>query len=87
MDMQEPEEQRLEEELMEPAEDLNLPSDEPVLSDADASTTDEEPASDIQPSDETEADSAEEVVEEESTTDAPVADGWSLASDRYRVLL
>ena len=45
MDIQEPEEQRLEEEPMEPAEDVNTSSDEPVLSDADASGSDQEPAS------------------------------------------
>ena len=45
MDMQEPEEQRLEDEPMEPAEDVRTPSDEPVLSDADASESDKEPAS------------------------------------------
>jgi transcriptional antiterminator NusG len=73
MDKQEPEEQQLEEELVEPAEDESTPSDEPVLSDTDASEPDEEPASDTQPGDETETDSAEEVVEEEPATDAPVA--------------
>jgi transcription termination/antitermination protein NusG len=46
MNMQEPEEQRLEEEQpMEPAEDLDEFSDEPVLNDSDASQTDEGPAS------------------------------------------
>jgi len=45
MDIQEPEEQRLEEEPMEPAEDMNTSSDEPVLSDADALGSDQEPAS------------------------------------------
>ena len=74
MDKQEPEEQRLEEELMEPAEDVITPSDEPVLSDSDASEPNEEPASDTQPSDETETDSAEEVVAEESVADIPVAE-------------
>ena len=42
MDIQEPEEQRLEEESMEPAEEQLEPSDEPVLSDSDASKLDEE---------------------------------------------
>jgi transcriptional antiterminator NusG len=74
MDIQEPEEQRLEEEPMEPAESVSEPSDEPVLNDADASTPDEEPASDIQSSDETKADSTEEVVEEETPPDTPVAE-------------
>ena len=46
MNMQEPEEQRLEEqEPMEPAEDVSEFSDEPVLSDTDASETDEALAS------------------------------------------
>ena len=45
MDMQEPEKQRLEEEPMDPAEEVNEPSDVPVLSDVDASEPDEEPAS------------------------------------------
>ena len=44
MDMQEPEEQRLEDEPMELAEDVSTPSDQPVLSDADASESDQEPA-------------------------------------------
>jgi len=41
MDIQEPEEQRLEQESMEPAEEYVEPSDEPVLSDSDASKLDE----------------------------------------------
>ena len=44
MDIQEPEEQRLEGESMEPAEEQVEFSDEPVLSDSDASKLDEEPA-------------------------------------------
>jgi transcription termination/antitermination protein NusG len=44
MDMQEPEERRLEDEPIEPAEDVSTSSDEPVLSDADASEADQEPA-------------------------------------------
>ena len=71
MDMQEPEEQRLEEELMEPAEDLNTPSDEPVLSDSDASNVDEESASDTSAVDETldvpTEEAPEEEIEEEET--------------------
>lgn len=71
MDKQEPEEQRLEEEPMEQTEEANAPSDEPVLSDdAAASDPDEEPASDAQPVDEAESDSAEE----ESASDAPVGE-------------
>ena len=46
MDMQEPEEQRLEDEPIEPAEDIvEESSDEPVLNDSAASESDEEPAS------------------------------------------
>jgi transcriptional antiterminator NusG len=44
MAMQEPEEKRLEDEPTEPAEAHIAPSDEPVLSDSDASVSDEEPA-------------------------------------------
>ena len=44
MDMQEPEEQQLEDEPIEPAEDVIEPSDEPVLSDSSASEPEEEPA-------------------------------------------
>jgi transcription termination/antitermination protein NusG len=47
MSMQEPEEQRLEEEPMEPAEDVSEFSDEPVLSDTDVSEPEEVPASAI----------------------------------------
>jgi transcriptional antiterminator NusG len=68
MDKQEPEEQRLEEKPMEPAEDVETPSDETVLSDTDASEPDEEPASTTQSVDESETGSAEE----EATTDASV---------------
>ena len=54
MDTQEPEEQRLEEESMEPAEEQVLPSDEPVLSDSDATESDETPASDTPAEDDAE---------------------------------
>jgi len=74
MDKQEPEEQRLEEELMEPAEDMTTPSDESGLSDTDASTPDEEPASVPQAVDEAEADSAEEEMDEESAPDESMDD-------------
>lgn len=74
MDKQEPEEQRLEEELMEPAEDTTIPSDESGLSDPDASAPDEEPASVSQAVDEAETNSAEEKDEEESASDEPVGD-------------
>jgi transcriptional antiterminator NusG len=68
MDMQEPEEQRLEEEPMEPAEEVSEPSDEPVLSDIDASESDEEPASVTSPTDEAETASVDE--ETEAATEA-----------------
>jgi transcriptional antiterminator NusG len=67
MDMQEPEEQRLEDEPMEPAEEVSEPSDEPVLSDTDASEPGEEPASISSSEDETEKNSAEEEAEGEPT--------------------
>jgi transcription termination/antitermination protein NusG len=68
MNMQEPEEQRLEEEQpMEPAEDVSEFSDEPVLSDSDASETDEAPASAI--SAEEEADEA--TVNEDANEELP----------------
>jgi transcriptional antiterminator NusG len=74
MDMQEPEEQRLEDEPMEPAEDVSGPSDEPVLSDTDASEPDEEPAS-ISPSeDEAEKDSAEDDTEAEPVLETSLDD-------------
>jgi transcriptional antiterminator NusG len=68
MDKQEPEEQRLEEKPMEPAEDVDTSSDESVLSDIDASEPDEEPASTSQSVDDEEAGSAED----EAAADAPV---------------
>jgi len=74
MDKQEPEEQRLEEELMEPAEDVITSPDESGLSDTDASTPDEEPASVPQAVDEAEANSAEDEVDEESASDEPMDD-------------
>jgi len=45
MEMQEPEKQRLEDEPVEPAEDVSAPPDDSVLSDTDASESDQEPAS------------------------------------------
>jgi hypothetical protein len=63
MDMQEPEEQRLESEPIEPAEDIvETSSDEPVLNDSAASESDEEPASVTQLASE----AADESVEEEA---------------------
>jgi transcriptional antiterminator NusG len=63
--MQDPEEQRLEEEPIEPAEDANAPSDEPVLMDSDASQPDEEPAS---------IESADGVAETEAVEEEPEQD-------------
>jgi len=45
MDMQEPEKQRLEDQPVEPAEDVSTPPDDSVLSDTGASESDQEPAS------------------------------------------
>ena len=75
MEKQEPEEQKLEGELMEPAEDVTTPSDESGLSDTDALAPDEEPASVTQAVSEAEANSTEEeVVEEESAADVSVSE-------------
>ena len=75
MEKQEPEEQKLEGELMEPAEDATTPSDESGLGDTDASAPDEEPASVTQAVSEAEANSTEEeVVEEESAADVSVSE-------------
>ena len=70
MDMQEPEEQRLEDEPTELAENENGLSDEPALTDSDASEPDEVPAPD------TPAVEAAEMasVEIESASDAPLSD-------------
>jgi len=66
MDMQEPEEQRLGDEQIEPAEDIvEKSSDEPVLNDSAASESDEEPASVTQSVDEAEEASVEEGAGEE----------------------
>jgi transcriptional antiterminator NusG len=77
MDKQEPENQQLEEELVEPAEEVSTSSDESGLNDTDASVSDEEPASVTQAVDETEANSTEEddsdVSVSEETEEAPVA--------------
>ena len=74
MDMQEPEKQRLEEEPMEPAEDVSEPSDGPVLSDIDASEPDEEPASIASTGEEAETVSVDEDVEEETDSAAPLGE-------------
>lgn len=66
MDMQEPEEQRLEDEPMEPAEDVSTPSDQPVLSNADASESDQEPAPVPPSEEEAEETPVEAELEEES---------------------
>ena len=60
MNIQEPEEQRLESESIEPAEAQDVPSDEPVLSDSAASDSDEEPASVAPAEDEVDVEPAEE---------------------------
>jgi transcriptional antiterminator NusG len=65
MDMQEPEEKRLESEPVEPAEDKTESSGDPVLSDKDASESDEESASATSPEESAETDSVEESPEPE----------------------
>jgi len=81
MDMQEPEEQRLEDEPMEPAEDMNVPSGESGLSDTDASGSVEEPAS-VAPSDDApDASSVSTGTDEETVPEAPVDDDTEIASE------
>ena len=70
MNMQEPEEQRLEEEPMEPAEDVSEFSDEPVLSDSDAAETDEAPASAVSVEDEAGESPVNEDADEELPSEA-----------------
>jgi transcriptional antiterminator NusG len=73
MDMQEPEEQRLEEEQpMEPAEDEY--SDEPVLSESDASETDERFDSVLSTEDEPDESPLYEEPEAEPSSEAPLAE-------------
>ena len=80
MDMQEPEEQRLEDERIESAEDIvEESSDEPVLNDSAASESDKEPAPVTPLASETEEASAEEEADEEpvlaAVSDDEVNDG------------
>ena len=69
MDMQEPEEQRLEDK---PAEEVIEPSDEPVLSDADASAPGEEPASVTPSADEVEKAPVEKEPSEDFASETSV---------------
>lgn len=70
MTIQDPEEQRLDEEPIEPAEDVTASSDEPVLTDSDASQLDEEPA----PVKSTDMASEAETVREEPEQDDDPSD-------------
>ena len=74
MDKQEPEEQRLEGQPMEPAEDTLESSDEAVLSDTDATISDEEPASVTSSSEDAEKASNENEPSEEFAPETPVDD-------------
>jgi len=74
MDMQEPEEQRLEDEPMEQAEGVSEPSDEPVLSDVDASEPDEQPASMTSTEDDAEETSGDEETNAEPSLEASMND-------------
>jgi len=65
MNKQEPEEQRLEDEPMEPAEDVVESSDEPVLTDSVTSEPEDEPAHDSSSEEITETDSVEKQSESE----------------------
>jgi len=70
MTIQDPEEQRLDEEPIEPAEDESTSLDEPVLTDSDASQLDEEPA----PVKSTDMASEAETVREEPEQDDDPSD-------------
>ena len=74
MDMQEPEEQRLEEEPMDPAEDVSEPSEELVLSDVSDPVSDEEPATIASSEDEAETVSVDEDAGEEPVSEAPLTE-------------
>jgi len=86
MDMQEPEEQRLEEEQpMEPAEDEGEFSDEPVLSDTDASETDEALASVISSADEADETPVNEEPGEQPSPESPMSSSGGDQSAWYVV--
>jgi transcriptional antiterminator NusG len=77
MEMKEPEEQRLEDEPMEPAEDIIEPSDEPVLSASDASEPDDAPASVISPEDKAVETPVDEEAGAEPSSETPLLDSVS----------
>jgi transcriptional antiterminator NusG len=78
MNMQEPEEQRLEEQQpMEPAEDVSEFSDEPVLSDTDASEKDEVPASAISAEGEADQAPVDEESMDEPSPETPMSEAVS----------
>ena len=81
MDMQDPEEQRLEDEPMEPAEGVIEPSDEPVLSDTDASESDELPVPITSVEDKFEDVSVDEEADEESVPETPLGDAAPLEEE------
>ncbi len=81
MDMQEPEEQRLEDEPMEPAEDVSEFSDEPVLSESDASEPDKLPAPITSAEDEAEKVSVDKDAGDESVPETPMGETASLEED------
>ena len=85
MDMQEPEEQRLEDEPMEPAEDVSKPSEEPVLSDTDASESDQEPAPVLPLEDEAEEVPVVAELDGESVLEASIDEDAKEASDEEAV--
>jgi transcriptional antiterminator NusG len=74
MEMKKPEEQRLEDEQIEPAEDISESSDEPVLSDTNASEPDDALASAISLEDEADEAPVEEEAGEEPSPETPVLD-------------
>ena len=78
--MQEPEEQRLEDEPMEPAEDVSTPSDESVLSDAAASESDQEPASVSHSEDKAEETPVASELDEEPVPEASIEEDAEAAA-------
>ena len=85
MDMQEPEDQRLEEESMEPAEEVSEPSDVPALSNSAASEPEVEPAPAVPAIGDTAEDSDNRAAEEEPVLDPSSVDEVEAKSDKESV--
>lgn len=81
MDMQEPEDQRFEEESMKPAEGVSEPSDVPALSNSAASEPEVEPAPAVPALGDTSEDSVNRATEEEPVLDPSPVDEVEAKSD------